>query len=95
MNLRSAFLDGIGGLARAWAVGRQVSGIADDTDLETTERDTGCGQVAHHVRMAAGEVNTVGHRVHTVRHRQSKAAMGRMDPAMGRTSERRKNLDKA
>jgi hypothetical protein len=43
------------GAIRAWAqagvFGAKVTGIADGTDLETTERYTGCGQVTRKVRI--------------------------------------------
>src|SRR6266850_4859913 len=38
-------------LAKAGVFGKPVTGMADGTDLETTERDTGCGQVTRIVRM--------------------------------------------
>jgi hypothetical protein len=38
-------------LAQAGVFGKQVTGIADGTDLETTARDTGCGHVTRQVRL--------------------------------------------
>jgi len=38
--------------AKAGVFGKQVTGIADGTDLETTARYTGCGQVTRQVRIA-------------------------------------------
>jgi hypothetical protein len=38
-------------LAKAGVFGVKVTGIADGTDLDTTERDTGCGQVTRKVRL--------------------------------------------
>ena len=38
-------------LAKAGVFGPKVTGIADGTDLETTERYTGCGQVTRKVRI--------------------------------------------
>ena len=38
-------------LAKAGIFGKRVMGIADGTDLETTERYTGCGQVTRRVRI--------------------------------------------
>jgi hypothetical protein len=38
-------------LATAGIFGAKVTGLADGTDLETTEREAGCGQVTRQVRM--------------------------------------------
>jgi hypothetical protein len=38
-------------LAQAGVFGKQVTGIADGTDLDTTQRYTGCGQVTRQVRL--------------------------------------------
>jgi hypothetical protein len=38
-------------LAKAGVFGQQVTGLADGTDLETTEHDPGCGHVTRQVRM--------------------------------------------
>ncbi|HEX9872302.1 MAG TPA: hypothetical protein VGC99_27635, partial [Candidatus Tectomicrobia bacterium] len=38
-------------LAKTGGFGAKVTGIADGTDLDTTERDTGCGQVTRQVRL--------------------------------------------
>jgi hypothetical protein len=38
-------------LAQAGVFGKQVTGMADGTDLDTTQRDTGCGPVTRHVRL--------------------------------------------
>jgi hypothetical protein len=38
-------------LAKAGVFGKQVTGIADGTDLETTEHYLGCGQVTRTVRI--------------------------------------------
>jgi hypothetical protein len=48
-------------LAKAGVFGTKVTGIADGTDLETTERDTGCGQVTRKVRLeeARGRVHEI------------------------------------
>jgi hypothetical protein len=48
LNLRDlevVFTGAIRALAKAKVFGAKVTGIADGTDLETTERYTGCGQV--------------------------------------------------
>jgi hypothetical protein len=54
LNLRDleyVFNGAIRALAQAGVFSKQVTGIADGTDLETTERYTGCGQVARKVRL--------------------------------------------
>jgi hypothetical protein len=49
-ELEAVFNGAIRALARAGVFGAQVTGIADGTDLETTERYAGCGQVTRTVR---------------------------------------------
>jgi hypothetical protein len=49
-DLAAVFNGSIRALAKAGVLGATVTGIADGTDLETTERDTGCGQVTRTVR---------------------------------------------
>jgi hypothetical protein len=54
LNLRELerlFNGAIRALARAGVFGKQVTGLADGTALETTERFTGCGQVTRKVRI--------------------------------------------
>ncbi len=51
-DLESVFNGAIRALARAGVFAKQVTGIADGTDLETTERYRGCGQVTRKVRIA-------------------------------------------
>ena len=54
LNLRDlevVFNGAIRALAKAGVFGAKVTGIADGTDLETTERYTGCGQVTRKVRI--------------------------------------------
>jgi hypothetical protein len=48
-DLELVFNGAIRALAKARVVGTKVTGMADGTDLETTERDTGCGQVTRAV----------------------------------------------
>src|SRR2546430_13824538 len=50
-DLETVFNGSIRALAKAGAFGAKVTGIADGTDLETTERYTGCGQVTRQVRI--------------------------------------------
>jgi hypothetical protein len=50
-NLEAVFNGAIRALAKAGVFGGKVTGIADSTDLETTERYTGCGQVTRKVRI--------------------------------------------
>jgi hypothetical protein len=50
-DLEAVFNGAIRALAKAGVFGKQVMGIADGTDLETTERYTGCGQVTRRVRI--------------------------------------------
>jgi hypothetical protein len=50
-NLEAVFNGAIRALAKAGVFGGKVTGIADGTDLETTERYTGCGQVTRKVRI--------------------------------------------
>jgi hypothetical protein len=48
-------------LANAGVFDAQVTGMADGTDLETTDHDTGCGQVTRHVRLEGkqGQVHAI------------------------------------
>jgi Transposase DDE domain len=50
-HLEAVFNGSIRALAKAGVFGAKVTGIADGTDLETTERYTGCGQVTRQVRL--------------------------------------------
>jgi len=50
-DLERVFNWAIRALAKAGVFGAKVTGIADGTDLETTERYTGCGQVTRTVRL--------------------------------------------
>jgi hypothetical protein len=50
-DLELVFNGAIRALAKAGVFGKQVTGIADSTDLETTERYLGCGQVTRRVRI--------------------------------------------
>ena len=50
-DLEAGFNGSIRALAKARVFGAQVTGMADGTDLETTERYTGCGQVTRQVRI--------------------------------------------
>ena len=50
-DLEAVFNGAIGALAKAGVFGKQVTGIADGTDLETTEHYTGCGQVTRKRRI--------------------------------------------
>src|ERR1700752_3929655 len=50
-NLDAVFNGAMRALATAGVFGGKVTGIADGTDLETTERYTGCGQVTRKVRI--------------------------------------------
>jgi hypothetical protein len=50
-HLESLFNGAIQALAKAGVFGKQVTGIADGTDLETTARYRGCGQVTRKVRI--------------------------------------------
>jgi hypothetical protein len=50
-DLEAVFNGAIRAFAKAGVFGKQVTGIADGTDLETTERYTGCGQVTRQVRI--------------------------------------------
>jgi hypothetical protein len=50
-DLERVFNGPIRALAKAGGFGAKVTGIADGTDLETTERYTGCGRVTRKVRM--------------------------------------------
>jgi hypothetical protein len=60
-DLEVVFNGGSRALAQAGVFGTQVTGIAEGTDLETTERYTGCGQVTRTVR-----VEDQGDRVHAI-----------------------------
>jgi hypothetical protein len=51
-NLEAVFNGSIQALAKARVFGAKVTGLADGTDLETTEHYTGCGQVTRMVRSA-------------------------------------------
>jgi hypothetical protein len=51
-NLEAVFNGSIRALAKAGVFGAKVTGIADGTDLETTEHYTGCGRVTRTVRSA-------------------------------------------
>jgi hypothetical protein len=64
LNLRDlevVFNGAIRALAKAGVFGAKVTGIADGTDLETTERYTGCGQVTRKVRIEdkCGRMHTI------------------------------------
>jgi hypothetical protein len=50
-ELEAVFNGAIRALAKAGVFGAKVTGIADGTDLETTTRDVGCGQVTRKVRI--------------------------------------------
>jgi hypothetical protein len=50
-DLEVVFNGAMRALAKAGVFGAKVTGIADGTDLETTERYTGCGQVTRQVRI--------------------------------------------
>jgi hypothetical protein len=50
-ELEGVFNGAIRALAQAGVFGAKVTGIADGTDLETTERYRGCGQVTRQVRI--------------------------------------------
>jgi hypothetical protein len=52
-DLEAVFNGSIRALAKAGVFGAKVTGMADGTDLETTERSTGCGQVTRQVRIEA------------------------------------------
>jgi hypothetical protein len=60
-DLEAMFNGAIRALAKAGVFGAKVTGIADGTDLETTERYMGCGQVTRKVRLE----DTHGH-VHAI-----------------------------
>jgi hypothetical protein len=60
-DLEVVFNGSIRALAKAGVFGTTVTGIADGTDLETTERYTGCGQVTRTVR-----IEDKGNRVHEI-----------------------------
>jgi hypothetical protein len=50
-DLERVFNGAVRALAQASVFGRRVTGIADGTDLETTDRYRGCGQVTRKVRI--------------------------------------------
>jgi Transposase DDE domain len=50
-DLEAVFNGSIRALAKAGLFGKRVTGIADGTDLETTERYRGCGQATRKVRI--------------------------------------------
>jgi len=50
-DLEGVFNGAIRALAQAGVFGKQVTGMADGTDLDTTPRYTGCGHVTRHVRL--------------------------------------------
>jgi hypothetical protein len=50
-DLESVFTGAIRALAQAGIFGKQVTGMADGTDRETTARSRGCGQVTRTVRL--------------------------------------------
>jgi hypothetical protein len=50
-DLEGMFNGAIRAVAKAGIFGKQVTGMADGTDLETTERYTGCGQVTRKRRI--------------------------------------------
>ena len=60
-DLELVFNGAIRALAKAGVFGKQVTGIADSTDLETTERYLGCGQVTRTVRIedTRGKVHAI------------------------------------
>lgn len=49
--MEAAFNGSIRALAKAGGLGAKVTGLADGTDLETTERSTGGGQVTRQGRI--------------------------------------------
>jgi Transposase DDE domain len=64
LNLRDlevVFNGAIRAVAKVGVFGAKVTGIADGTDLETTERYAGCGQVTRKVRLAdkRGQVHEI------------------------------------
>jgi hypothetical protein len=60
-DLEMVFNGAIRALAAAGVFGGTITGIADGTDLETTERYTGCGQVTRTVRLedTRGKVHAI------------------------------------
>jgi hypothetical protein len=60
-DLEMVFNGAIRALAKAGVFGAKVTGIADGTDLETTERYRGCGQVTRTVRLedTRGQVHEI------------------------------------
>jgi hypothetical protein len=60
-DLEAVFNGAMRALAKAGVFGAKVTGIADGTDLETTERYTGCGHVTRKVRLqdARGRVHEI------------------------------------
>jgi Transposase DDE domain len=60
-DLEAMFNGAIRALAKAGVFGKRVTGIADGTDLETTERYAGCGQATRkrHIEDKGGEVHEI------------------------------------
>jgi Transposase DDE domain len=60
-DVEGVFNGAIRALAQAGAFGAKVTGIADATDLETTARDRGCGQVTRkrHIEDQRGRVHEI------------------------------------
>jgi hypothetical protein len=60
-NLEGVFNGALRALAKAGVFGPKVTGIIDGTDLETTERYAGCGQVTRTVRIedTRGQVHAI------------------------------------
>jgi hypothetical protein len=60
-ELESVFHGAIRALAQAGVFEAQVTGMVDDTDLETTERYSGCGQVTRQRRIedTRGQVHEI------------------------------------
>jgi len=65
-DLEVVFNGSIRALAKAGVFGAKVTGIADGTDLETTEHYTGCGHVTRRVRLEdkQGQVHAIEVTVH-------------------------------
>ncbi|HSF32456.1 MAG TPA: hypothetical protein VLK82_18540 [Candidatus Tectomicrobia bacterium] len=78
LNLRDleAVCNGsIRALAKAGVLGAKVMGMADGTDLETTERSTGCGQVTRQVRLEDKRVRSTRSRARSTAGRYSSSSM--------------------
>jgi hypothetical protein len=60
-DVEGVFKGAIRTLAKAGGLGAKVTGTMDGTDLETTERYAGCGQVPRTVRIEGrrGQVDTI------------------------------------